>query len=153
MDSTVLTASLWTLIRIRRSHGNSLIEAAQLVRTLLNELDLECFVKTTGGKGLHVVLPLQRVHTWDEVKAFSKGLADHLVRLIPDRFVANMSKQKRKGKIYIDYLRNAKGATADCRLFHSGKAGGAGFGSTRVGGIVGRSTSRIILQWQMWWSG
>jgi bifunctional non-homologous end joining protein LigD len=88
------------------------IEAAQLVRTLLNELDLECFVKTTGGKGLHIVLPLQRVHTWDEVKAFSKGLAEHLVRLIPDRFIATMSKHKRKGKIYIDYLRNAKGATA-----------------------------------------
>ena len=88
------------------------IEGAQLVRTLLNELDLECFVKTTGGKGLHVVLPLRRVHTWDEVKAFSKGLADHLVRLVPDRFVASMSKQKRKGKIYLDYLRNAKGATA-----------------------------------------
>ena len=88
------------------------IEAAQLVRTLLHELDLECFVKTTGGKGLHIVLPLQRVHTWDEVKAFSKGLADHLVRLIPDRFIANMSKPKRTGKIYVDYLRNAKGATA-----------------------------------------
>ena len=88
------------------------IEAAHLVRTLLNELDLTCFVKTTGGKGLHVVLPLQRIHTWDEVKAFSKGLADHLVRLIPDRFIAKMSKQKRKGKIYIDYLRNVKGATA-----------------------------------------
>jgi bifunctional non-homologous end joining protein LigD len=88
------------------------IEGAQLVRTLLNELDLECFVKTTGGKGLHVVLPLRRVHTWDEVKGFSKGLADHLVRLVPDRFVASMSKQKRKGKIYLDYLRNAKGATA-----------------------------------------
>ena len=90
----------------------SVIEAAHLVRTLLNELNLQCFVKTTGGKGLHVVLPLRCVHTWDEVKAFSKGLADHLVRLIPDRFVANMSKQKRKGKIYIDYLRNSKGATA-----------------------------------------
>jgi bifunctional non-homologous end joining protein LigD len=90
----------------------AVIEAAQLVRTLLNKLDLTCFVKTTGGKGLHVVLPLRRVHTWEEVKAFSKGLADHLVRLIPDRFIANMSKQKRKGKIYIDYLRNVKGATA-----------------------------------------
>ena len=88
------------------------IEAAQLVKTLLNELDLECFVKTTGGKGLHVVLPLRPVHTWDEVKAFSKGLADHLVHMIPDRFVANMSKHKRKGKIYVDYLRNARGATA-----------------------------------------
>lgn len=90
----------------------SVVEAAQLVRTLLNELDLECFLKTTGGKGLHVALPLQRVHTWDEVKEFAKALAEHLVRLIPDRFVANMSKQKRKGKIYVDYLRNAKGATA-----------------------------------------
>jgi bifunctional non-homologous end joining protein LigD len=90
----------------------SVVEAAQLVRTLLNELDLECFLKTTGGKGLHVALPLQRVHTWDEVKEFAKALAEHLVRLIPDRFVANMSKQKRKDKIYVDYLRNAKGATA-----------------------------------------
>jgi bifunctional non-homologous end joining protein LigD len=90
----------------------SVVEAAQLVRTLLNELDLECFLKTTGGKGLHVVLPLQRVHNWEEVKSFSKAVADHLVRLIPNRFVANMSKQKRKGKIYVDYLRNAKGATA-----------------------------------------
>ena len=90
----------------------SVIEAAHLVRTLLNELNLQCFVKTTGGKGLHVVLPLRCVHTWDEVKAFSKGLADHLVRLIPDRFIANMSKQKRRGKIYVDYLRNGKGATA-----------------------------------------
>ena len=54
------------------------IEAAQLVRTLLNELIFECFVKTTGGKGLHVVSALQsKAHT-DEVKAFSKGVADHL---------------------------------------------------------------------------
>ena len=93
-------------------HWKSVVEAAQLVRTLLNELDLECFLKTTGGKGLHIVLPLLRAHTWDEVKSFSRALADHLVRLIPDRFIANMSKQKRKGKIYVDYLRNAKGATA-----------------------------------------
>jgi bifunctional non-homologous end joining protein LigD len=75
-------------------------------------MDLTCFVKTTGGKGLHVVLPLQCVHTWDEVKTFSKGVADHLAHLIPDRFIATMSKQKRKGKIYVDYLRNTKGATA-----------------------------------------
>ena len=99
------------------------IEAAQLVRTLLNGLGLECFVKTTGGKGLHVVLPLQPVHTWDEVKAFSKGLADHLVRLIPDRFTANMSKQKRKGKIYVDYLRNVKGATAIAAYSTRARAG------------------------------
>ncbi len=90
----------------------SVIEGAQLLRTLLSELNLASFVKTTGGKGLHVVVPLQRVHTWDEVKSFSKALADHLVRMIPERFIANMSKQKRKGKIYVDYLRNAQGATA-----------------------------------------
>ena len=85
------------------------VEAAQLVRTLLSELDLVSFVKTTGGKGLHVVLPLQRVHTWEEVKAFSKGVADHLVRVLPERFIANMSKQKRKGKIYsIIYVTHKK---------------------------------------------
>jgi bifunctional non-homologous end joining protein LigD len=91
---------------------SQVVEAAQLVRTLLTELELACFVKTTGGKGLHVAVPLQRVHTWDEVKGFSKALADHLVKMIPERFVANMSKQKRKGKIYVDFLRNARGATA-----------------------------------------
>ncbi|MGZ8422695.1 MAG: DNA ligase D [Nitrospira sp.] len=91
---------------------SAVIEGAQLLRTLLSELELMSFVKTTGGKGLHIVVPLRRVHTWDEVKAFSKAIADHLAHMIPDRFLAHMSKQKRKGKIYIDYLRNAKGATA-----------------------------------------
>lgn len=88
------------------------IEGAQLTRTLLEELELVSFVKTTGGKGLHVVVPLQRAHTWDEVKTFSKAVADHLSRAIPERFLATMSKQKRKGKIFIDYLRNGRGATA-----------------------------------------
>ena len=101
----------------------SVVEAAHLVRTLLEELQLTSFVKTTGGKGLHVVLPLQRVHTWDEVKTFSKAMADHLVRLIPDRFIANMSKQKRRGKIYVDYLRNAKGATAIAAYSTRARAG------------------------------
>jgi bifunctional non-homologous end joining protein LigD len=101
----------------------SVIEAAQLVKTLLNEVQLDCFVKTTGGKGLHVVLPLQRVHTWDEVNTFAKGVADHLVRLIPDRFIANMSKHKRQGKIYVDYLRNTRGATAIAAYSTRAKAG------------------------------
>ena len=90
----------------------SVMEAAQLVRALLSELNLRSFVKTTGGKGLHVVLPLQRVHTWDEVKTFSKAVSEHLARMIPDRFVATMSKAKRRGRIYVDYLRNGQGATA-----------------------------------------
>ena len=88
------------------------IEGAQLMRTLLEELDLASFVKTTGGKGLHIVVPLQRAHTWDEVKTFSKAIADHLAQAIPERFLATMSKHKRKGKIFIDYLRNSRGATA-----------------------------------------
>ncbi len=90
----------------------SVVEAAQLLRTLLDELSLASFLKTTGGKGLHVVVPLQRVHQWDEVKTFSKAIAEHLERTIPDRFVATMSKAKRTGKIYVDYLRNGQGATA-----------------------------------------
>jgi bifunctional non-homologous end joining protein LigD len=102
---------------------SAVIEGAQLLRALLNELDLVSFVKTTGGKGLHVVVPLQRTHTWDEVKTFSKALADHLAHMIPERFLANMSKQKRKGKIYVDYLRNGKGATAVAAYSTRARAG------------------------------
>ncbi len=88
------------------------VEAAFLVKALLDELKLKSFVKTTGGKGLHVVVPLQRRHSWEEVKDFSKSLAGHLARTIPARFTDNMSKRVRKGKIYLDYLRNGRGATA-----------------------------------------
>jgi bifunctional non-homologous end joining protein LigD len=91
---------------------NQVIEASQLVRTLLAELGLISFVKTTGGKGLHVVTPIQRTHNWDDVKIFSKSVAEHLVRAIPQWFTANMAKRTRKGKVFIDYLRNTRGATA-----------------------------------------
>jgi bifunctional non-homologous end joining protein LigD len=88
------------------------IEAAQLTKTLLDELGLVSFLKTTGGKGLHIVTPIQRTFGWDEVKTFTKLVADHLVTTIPQRFTSNMAKRARKGKIFIDYLRNARGATA-----------------------------------------
>jgi bifunctional non-homologous end joining protein LigD len=88
------------------------IEAAQLVRTLLDEIGLRSFVKTTGGKGLHVVAPFKPEHDWDTVKDFTQRIAQHLARLAPDRFTANMSKAKRQGRIFIDYLRNAQEATA-----------------------------------------
>jgi bifunctional non-homologous end joining protein LigD len=88
------------------------IEAAQLTKTLLEELGLVSFLKTTGGKGLHIVTPIQRTQEWEEVKTFAKAVADHLVRAIPQRFTSNMAKRARKGKIFIDYLRNARGATA-----------------------------------------
>ncbi len=87
-------------------------EAAVLLRDLLAELGLRSFVKTTGGKGLHVVLPLVRKHTWQEVKHFTKTVAEAMVALQPERYVANMSKAARQGKIFIDYLRNERGATA-----------------------------------------
>ncbi|HET8721487.1 MAG TPA: DNA ligase D [Nitrospira sp.] len=88
------------------------IEAAHLCKTLLDELGLVSFLKTTGGKGLHIVTPIQRTLGWDEVKRFAKSVADHLVSTIPQRFTSNMAKRARKGKIFIDYLRNARGATA-----------------------------------------
>jgi bifunctional non-homologous end joining protein LigD len=88
------------------------VEAAQLTRALLEELGLTAFLKTTGGKGLHLVVPLQRRHGWEEVKSFAQAAASHLARLAPDRFTANMAKSKRTGRIFIDYLRNGEGATA-----------------------------------------
>ncbi|HSF69504.1 MAG TPA: DNA ligase D [Nitrospira sp.] len=88
------------------------VEAAQLTKTLLEELGLVSFLKTTGGKGLHIVTPIQRTQEWEEAKTFAKAVADHLVRAIPQRFTSNMAKRARKGKIFIDYLRNARGATA-----------------------------------------
>ena len=88
------------------------IEGAQLVRALLEDIGLTSFVKTTGGKGLHVVVPLKPERSWDEVKAFSRAIAEHLAHTLPDHFVANMAKAKRGGKIFVDYLRNGSGATA-----------------------------------------
>jgi len=88
------------------------IEAAQLVRGLLDELGLASFVKTTGGKGLHVVVPLKPERQWDEVKAFSRAVAYHLAATLPDRYTAKMTKATRTGKIFVDYLRNGPEATA-----------------------------------------
>jgi bifunctional non-homologous end joining protein LigD len=59
-----------------------------------------------------VVVPILRAHDWDEAKSFAKAVADHMVSTIPQRFTSNMAKRARKGKIFIDYLRNARGATA-----------------------------------------
>jgi bifunctional non-homologous end joining protein LigD len=90
----------------------SVVESAQLVHALLQALGLESFVKTTGGKGVHVVIPIVPEHSWQTIKAFSKSAAQYLEKQLPDRFTSNMSKEKRTGKVFIDYLRNAPGATA-----------------------------------------
>jgi len=88
------------------------VEGAFEVRAVLEGCGLESFVKTTGGKGIHVVAPLQRKHGWDEVRDFSAALASKLANLRPDRYTAVMSKRRRVGKIYVDYLRNLRAATA-----------------------------------------
>ena len=92
----------------------ALKEAALMLKTRLTDLGLKPFLKTTGGKGLHVVVPITPKQDWAFVKEFTKAVAQSLVREKPDRYIATMSKAKRKGKIFIDYLRNAKTATAVC---------------------------------------
>jgi bifunctional non-homologous end joining protein LigD len=87
-------------------------EAAVDVREALLRIGLKSFAKTTGGKGLHVVVPLTPRLGWDEVKAFAKWVADSFVTQRPEDFTANMAKKARQGRIYIDYLRNGRGATA-----------------------------------------
>jgi bifunctional non-homologous end joining protein LigD len=89
-----------------------IVAAARQTRSVLAELGLVALVKTTGGKGLHVVVPLERRHTWDEVKDFAEGVAAHLAQALPDQFTATLSKARRRGKVFVDYLRNARGATA-----------------------------------------
>ncbi|MDR5855771.1 DNA ligase D [Caballeronia sp. LZ062] len=86
-------------------------EAAQLVRLLLNELGLQAWLKTSGGKGLHVVVPLTPRLDYVKVKAFSKSFVEHLARTIPERFSAVSGASNRVGKIFVDYLRNGKGQT------------------------------------------
>jgi len=89
-------------------------EAALLVHVLLDELGLPSFLKTSGGKGLHVVVPLKRELGWDEVRGFSRAIVQHLARIVPDRFVAKSGPRNRVGKIFADYLRNGFGATTAC---------------------------------------
>jgi bifunctional non-homologous end joining protein LigD len=87
-------------------------EAAIDVREALLGIGLKSFAKTTGGKGLHVVIPLTPKLGWDDVKTFAKWVADSFVAQRPEDFTANMAKKARQGRIYIDYLRNGRGATA-----------------------------------------
>lgn len=86
--------------------------AARRLRDVFEALELVSFPLLTGGKGVHVVVPVRRRHEWPVVKAFAKSLAERMAEDAPDRFVASMSKAKRKGRIFIDYLRNERGATA-----------------------------------------
>jgi bifunctional non-homologous end joining protein LigD len=86
-------------------------EAAQLMRAFLTQLGLPAFLKTSGGKGLHVVVPIKPFFDWDTVKRFAQAVVAHMAQTIPDRFVQKSGPSNRVGKIYIDYLRNGRGST------------------------------------------
>ncbi|MGE3334418.1 MAG: DNA ligase D [Rhodospirillaceae bacterium] len=88
------------------------VKAAVDMRAFLKDLGLESFPKTTGGKGLHVVVPVKPLMEWDAVKEFTRIVADKFAATDPAMYLINMSKKKREGKIFIDYLRNGRGATA-----------------------------------------
>lgn len=86
-------------------------EAAQLMHAFLDQLGLPSFLKTSGGKGLHVAVPVKGGLDWDTVKGFSQAVVHHLASTLPDRFAFKSGPRNRVGKIFIDYLRNGKGAT------------------------------------------
>lgn len=92
----------------------SVVEATKLTLAVLDELKLTAFLKTTGGKGMHIIVPLTPDADWDTVKEFSKSISEFMARQIPERFVAKMGPKNRVGKIFIDYLRNSRGASTVC---------------------------------------
>ncbi|MGH6846654.1 MAG: DNA ligase D, partial [Methylocella sp.] len=91
---------------------NDLVAAALEVRARLAHDKLESFVKTSGGKGLHVVAPVASRATWEEVKDYCRAVADAMAGDSPDRMTATMAKRERAGRIFVDYLRNGRGSTA-----------------------------------------
>jgi len=89
-----------------------IVEAARKVKKLLEDLKLASYVRTSGGKGLHVVVPLEPGCDWDLVKPFAHGFADAMAQMEPLKFVSSSTKKFRNGKIFVDYLRNGRGATS-----------------------------------------
>lgn len=89
----------------------TMIEATRLVMSVLDELELLCFLKTSGGKGMHIVIPLARHLDWDTTKQFAKSISQFMAGQLPSRFTAKMGPRNRVGKIFVDYLRNSRGAS------------------------------------------
>lgn len=89
----------------------AVLEATRLSLSVLDELGLETFVKTSGGAGMHLVVPLARHVDWDTLKAFGKAISQFMASELPDRFSARMGPKNRIGKVYLDYLRNGRGAS------------------------------------------
>jgi bifunctional non-homologous end joining protein LigD len=90
----------------------AVVDAAVHVRDVLAHLDLETFVKTSGGKGLHVVAPLTGPVTWPTLKQFARAIAEHIAQQQPELYTAKLAKAARTGRVFIDYLRNDRGSTA-----------------------------------------
>jgi len=90
----------------------AVVAAALDVRARLDRLGLVSFVKTTGGKGLHVVVPIEPVHRWPQVKSWSKAFSDAMGDDAPDHYLTRIAKAEREGRIFIDYLRNDPTSTA-----------------------------------------
>lgn len=98
-------------------------QGAELVRVLMHELGLQSWLKTSGGKGLHIVVPIRRQYDWDTVKDFSAAIVRHLARTIPQLFVAKSGPRNRVGKIFADYLRNGFGSTTVAAWSARGRPG------------------------------
>jgi bifunctional non-homologous end joining protein LigD len=92
----------------------AVVEAALRLRQRLEAHRLRSFVRTSGGKGLHVVIPLRPAASWESVREFARALAEDVARAAPQLYLTNASKSARDGRIFLDYLRNGRGATAVC---------------------------------------
>lgn len=90
---------------------SAMLEATRMTLSVLDELGLQGFLKTSGGKGMHVIVPLARSEGWDTTKAFAKAISQFLTRQMPQQITATMGPKNRVGKIFVDYLRNARGAS------------------------------------------
>jgi bifunctional non-homologous end joining protein LigD len=102
----------------------SVVLAATRIRERLHALRLRSFVKTTGGKGLHVVVPLVPSAGWDECLSFARAFAQSLERAFPAEYVASMPKARRRGKVFVDYLRNSRGSTSVSAFSTRAREGG-----------------------------
>src|SRR5262249_28290524 len=89
----------------------AVVEAARTIRQRLGDEKIESFVKVTGGKGLHICAALERTISWDRARDFCREISERIVADAPAKYIATATKAKRKGKIFIDWLRNGKGAT------------------------------------------
>jgi bifunctional non-homologous end joining protein LigD len=98
-------------------------EGAELMRSLLEQIGLKSFLKTSGGKGLHVVVPIAPKDDWDAVRELAKRIVEHMAATLPERFVAKSGAKNRVGRIFVDYLRNGFGATTACAWSARARAG------------------------------